>query len=171
MWSFGGRNWQILGIGGSSVSFVNSETRKIDAAGRVAIPAMYRKDLSDTVYITKSLQKEPCIVVMSETGWKELEYNFMVGVPPEKLQWAKRWLSSRVERVSIDKAGRIAISDVFREFANLTDEVLVFGAVDTIELWNPKAYLERCAAVDIENDDDFAEIASRIPYSIARKPE
>lgn len=153
------------------MSFVSNEMRKIDQANRVAIPAMYRKDLFDTVYIVKSLQNEPCVVVLSESGWKELEYNFNVGVPAQKLQQAQRWLSNRVERVAIDKAGRIAVRDDFKDFAKLTDEVLVYGAIDKIELWNPEVFKEYNAQFDLDNDEDFAEIASGIPYSIPRKPE
>jgi MraZ protein len=39
--------------------------------------------------------------------------------------------------VEVDKQGRMAIPSHLRAFAGLEGDVLVHGAIDRVELWNP----------------------------------
>jgi MraZ protein len=55
---------------------------------------------------------------------------------------ARLWASNSYE-VEIDRQGRMAIPAHLRLFAGLESEVLVHGAIDRIELWNPPAWAER----------------------------
>jgi MraZ protein len=52
------------------------------------------------------------------------------------------WASSSHE-VEIDRQGRMAIPAHLRQFATLEGDVLVNGAIDRIELWNPTVWSER----------------------------
>ena len=47
--------------------------------------------------------------------------------------------------VEIDRQGRMGIASNLREFAGLDGEVLVIGAIDHIELWNPEEWATRVA--------------------------
>ena len=63
--------------------------------------------------------------------------------------------SSGVQEVEVDKQGRIAIVAPLRSFATLHDAVLVNGALNRIELWNPERWEEKVAATEaalIEDD-------------------
>ncbi len=55
---------------------------------------------------------------------------------------ARLWASSAQE-VEVDRQGRMAIAARLREFARLEADVLVVGAIDRIELWNPTVWEER----------------------------
>jgi MraZ protein len=55
---------------------------------------------------------------------------------------ARLWASNSAE-VEIDRQGRMPIPSHLREFAALETEVLVHGAIDRVELWNPPAWSER----------------------------
>jgi MraZ protein len=55
---------------------------------------------------------------------------------------ARLWASNSHE-VEVDKQGRMAIPAHLRAFAGLESDVLVHGAIDRIELWNPPAWAER----------------------------
>ena len=52
---------------------------------------------------------------------------------------ARLWAQTSVE-VDVDKQGRMLIPARLREFAQLTAEVLVNGAIDRVELWNPAVW-------------------------------
>jgi MraZ protein len=55
---------------------------------------------------------------------------------------ARIWASNSAE-VEVDRQGRMPIPAHLREFAGLDAEVLVHGAIDRVELWNPTAWSER----------------------------
>jgi MraZ protein len=55
---------------------------------------------------------------------------------------ARIWASKAAE-VEIDRQGRMPIPAHLRSFAKLDAEVLVHGAIDRIELWNPTEWETR----------------------------
>jgi MraZ protein len=55
---------------------------------------------------------------------------------------ARLWAATSHE-VEIDRQGRMPIPSHLREFASLQGEVLVHGAIDRVELWDPGAWDER----------------------------
>jgi MraZ protein len=68
---------------------------------------------------------------------------------------ARLWASTSHE-VEIDRQGRMAIPQHLRTFAGLESEVLVHGAIDRVELWNPSAWAERVLPEEswLLSDDD-----------------
>ena len=71
---------------------------------------------------------------------------------------ARLWASSSSE-VEIDRQGRMAIPSYLRAFAGLENEVLVHGAIDRVELWNPASWAERVLPEEswLLNGDDEAD--------------
>ena len=63
---------------------------------------------------------------------------------PEARNVVRVWAAGSVE-VEIDRQGRMGIASNLREFAGLDGEVLVIGAIDHIELWNPEEWATRVA--------------------------
>jgi MraZ protein len=55
---------------------------------------------------------------------------------------ARVWASGSTE-VEIDRQGRVAIPAYLREFARLDGAVLVNGAINRVELWNPAEWAAR----------------------------
>jgi MraZ protein len=45
--------------------------------------------------------------------------------------------------VEVDKQGRMAIPSHLRAFAGLEGDVLVHGAIDRVELWNPTSWEQK----------------------------
>ena len=69
---------------------------------------------------------------------------------------ARIWASNSAE-VEIDRQGRMPIPAHLRTFAHLDTEVLVHGAIDRVELWNPTAWAERVLPEEswlLEDDED-----------------
>ena len=46
-----------------SLLFAGKELRKFDQVNRMSIPPGFRKDLGETVYMMKSIYKEPCLMI------------------------------------------------------------------------------------------------------------
>lgn len=160
----------LLGIfwkGGITLSLLlaGKETRKFDQVNRMAIPPSFRKELGETVIVMKSIHKEPCLILFSEEEWANFSYGVISAFTGEKQAAAQRRLADRVEKVTVDKSGRISIKDDYKAYAGLEDEVLAVGAMNRVELWTPENWAAWNA--ESENDDfDFGDIS----YSTTGRP-
>jgi MraZ protein len=54
-----------------------------------------------------------------------------------------RVLAGGSAEVEVDKAGRMPIPAYLRTFAQLSTEVMLIGAIDRVELWDPAVWQER----------------------------
>jgi MraZ protein len=59
-----------------------------------------------------------------------------------------RYWSANSSDVEFDKQGRFALPPAIREYGQLAGEVLVVGALDHVELWNPATYAEKVDAAE-----------------------
>jgi MraZ protein len=50
--------------------------------------------------------------------------------------------------VEFDKQGRFALPNAIRDYGQLSGDVLIVGAIDHVELWNPTTYAEKVNAAE-----------------------
>ena len=143
-----------------SLLLAGKETRKFDQVNRMAIPPSFRKELGETIH------KEPCLILFSEEEWANFSYGVISAFTGEKQAAAQRRLADRVEKVTVDKSGRISIKDDYKAYAGLEDEVLAVGAMNRVELWTPENWAEWNAKTEQDDDFDF----SGISYSTTGRP-
>ncbi len=147
-----------------SLLLAGKELRKFDQVNRMSIPPSFRKDLGETVFILKSIYDEPCLVIFSEEEWVNFSMGFISSFTGKKQAKAQRRLADRVEKLTVDKSGRISIKEDFKAYANLEDEVLVVGTMDRVELWTPENWELWCAGDDDDDDDlDFSNVSYSAP--------
>jgi MraZ protein len=110
----------------------------------VILPAKFRTDFERGGYLTEN--REGCLAL-----WTPGEFERQMQAMQElaaagraERNRARLWAASSYE-VEIDRQGRMAIPAHLREFASLEGDVLVHGAIDRIELWNPQVWQERVA--------------------------
>jgi len=122
------------------VLFVNHYEHSLDSKNRVVLPAKFRHALGERVYLAPQGNS---LAVYSETEYESVANRLLEQVRAGELDPKTRlgFASSTVE-VDIDSAGRITIPQRLREFANLTDEVIVAGVLTYIEIWDRSAYAE-----------------------------
>lgn len=65
----------------------------------------------------------------------------------EQRNLARLWAMG-TQDVEIDRQGRMVIPPFLREYARLNDEVLVHGALDRVELWNPEEWAAKVAPAE-----------------------
>jgi MraZ protein len=77
---------------------------------------------------------------------------------------ARVWASGSTE-VEIDRQGRVAIPAYLREFARLDGAVLVNGAINRVELWNPAEWAARVlpAESQLTETEETEETDERTP--------
>jgi MraZ protein len=125
--------------------FVGRYEHSLDTKGRVILPAKFRGPFDRGGYLTQ--HREGCLAL-----WTPGEFERQMEVMQEGANSgqssgrnrARIWASNSAE-VEIDRQGRMPIPPRLRAFAKLDTEVLVHGAIDRIELWNPAEWETRVA--------------------------
>jgi MraZ protein len=122
--------------------FVGRYEHSLDTKGRVILPAKFRGAFERGGYLTEN--QEGCLAL-----WTPGEFDRQMAAMQERgttdranRNRARLWAASSHE-VEIDRQGRMAIPLHLRDFATLQGDVLVHGAIDRIELWNPTVWEER----------------------------
>jgi MraZ protein len=122
--------------------FVGRYEHSLDVKGRVILPAKFRAPFERGGYLTQNL--EGCLALWTPGEFERQTEQMQARATSGRSQRnrARLWAAASHE-VEIDRQGRMAIPSHLRDFASLTDEVLVHGAIDRIELWNPTSWEER----------------------------
>lgn len=123
--------------------FFGAYEHNLDTKGRLTLPAKFRSILSDKCFVTRSQFEDNCLVIWTQEDFYQFA-NIMQNqdLSDASLRWNMRVWASEAFDVEIDRTGRLALPSPLRRFANLDREVLVHGAIGTIELWDPPTWLQ-----------------------------
>ncbi len=139
---------------------------KVDAKGRVSIPALFRRVLEAAdpewttglnpslviVYGGKSRKQLECF-----TAEAIAEVDAKIRKMPrgsKKRKALQRLYHGQAHPTSVDETGRLVLPAKLREKIGLSKEAYFVGNGDTFEIWNPEIYDAEMYA-DLEADDDF----------------
>jgi MraZ protein len=111
----------------------------VDTKGRIVLPARFRKDFDTQAYLSQ--YTDGCVAL-----WTPEEFDKQLAAMEERQQhssedrnMARIWAGTSAE-VEIDRQGRLAVPAYLRTFAQLGSTVLVMGALERVELWNPDVW-------------------------------
>lgn len=118
--------------------FVNHYEHSVDSKGRIVLPAKFRSSLGDRVYLAP---QDNSLAVYSETEYAQVIERLLDQVRSGELDpMTRRGFATNSVEVDIDSAGRITIPARLREYASLTDEVVVNGMLTYIEIWDRSTF-------------------------------
>lgn len=122
--------------------FTGSSTHKLDAKGRVSLPASYRKVLealgSTHIVVLPQMHRPEAHVVLSEAGYDEVMVQFEeLELDPDDEEALGQRICAAAQQIPIDEAGRILLSKELREPIGLSDEVRFVGGGSSFEIWDP----------------------------------
>jgi MraZ protein len=121
--------------------FFGTYTPKLDDKGRLFLPAKFREDLADGLVVTRG--KERCLTVWSMSDFQKLTDRLREAPVTNKgTRDYVRMLFAAASQEIPDKQGRINIPSVLRDYASLTKDVMVIGAMNRIEIWDPTSWQE-----------------------------
>lgn len=141
------------------VKFFGRYEHSLDPKGRIILPAKFRTNFESGGYLTQYW--EGCLALWAPAEFEKqmttMEVAQELGRSERNL--ARVWASGTQE-AEVDKQGRLFIAQPLRTFAALDTGVLVNGALNRIELWNPERWAARLAATQQTlNDDEPAEVS------------
>jgi len=126
----------------AAARFIGRYEHSLDAKGRVILPVKFRAPFERGGFLSQ--HHEGCLALWTpEEFERQLEQMQQAAEQGrEQRNLASVWAGGSAE-VEVDKAGRMPIPAYLRNFAHLGSEVLVLGAIDRIELWDPTTWQEK----------------------------
>ena len=137
-----------------------SWTPKLDDKSRLTLPAKYREELTEEVTVV--CEQERCLAVYPKAILDAMMEP--INAAPSTLRDVReyqRWTQYRAEDTSPDKQGRIIITATQRIWAGIDREVIIIGAGNRLEVWNPEQWATYSATLDDKFADFDGEILPR----------
>jgi MraZ protein len=119
--------------------FTGEYRHAIDGKGRVAVPSRFRADLEGGAFVSRWI--DGCVAIFPREAWDHLAARVAsLPVSDAGARTFSRFIFSGAFEVELDRQGRALVPAGLREFAGLNDEVVVVGARDHLELWQPERW-------------------------------
>ena len=137
--------------------FIGEYRYSIDNKGRVVLPPDFRALLKGKIFIIKGFEK--CLFVYDEDEWavQQKRYSGLSDFG-EKARKLKRLIFSGMIDVSLDKQGRVKISQPLLQYAGINKEVVVVGVNNKIEIWAKEKWDEFLG----DNEDQIELLAEEL---------
>ncbi len=124
---------------GDDTLFLGEYTHKVDAKGRLALPAKFRAQLAQGAVVTRGADKHSLYLYTTEQ-WKPTA-DKLASLPNWSSKAARelqRAILGGATAVTPDKQGRILLPAHLRQYGGLgsgTAEVVVAGLYNRVEIW------------------------------------
>ncbi len=126
------------GLGGIGM-FVGTYLHSLDPKKRLTIPSVWRMQVGkpESLFVLPDFH-ETCLNVLPASEMaRRLERVRRHSLADERVMAFTRALGANSDLVSWDTQGRVRITDKLLQFAQITDQVQLVGAMDKFQLWNP----------------------------------
>jgi MraZ protein len=136
--------------------FTGEYRHAIDAKGRVAVPARFRAELAAGAFVSRWI--DSCLAIFPRAEWDRFASRVAdLPVSDAGARTFSRFVFSGAFEFLLDAQGRLVLPTALRDFAGLSNEAVVVGSRDHIELWEPARWAAYSSAM---NDADA--LAARI---------
>ncbi len=121
-------------------------TFNLDAKGRMAIPAKFRKHLDvccEGRLVVTIDHSDHCLQMYPLPEWEQVEHK-LTALPSlnPQVRRLKRMLLGYATECEMDGNGRILLPAKLREFAGLDKSMVMIGQGNKFELWNEQTWNE-----------------------------
>ncbi|MDR0960580.1 MAG: division/cell wall cluster transcriptional repressor MraZ [Propionibacteriaceae bacterium] len=138
-------------------------TPRLDEKYRLTLPAKYRLEL--TAEVTVVCEQERCLAIYARDVLDAMmdPINAAPSTRREVREY-QRWAQYRAEDATPDKQGRVTLTPTQRTWAGLDKDVVVIGAGNRLEVWNPETWDAYAAELDAkfaDFDGDIVPVAAQ----------
>lgn len=132
-------------------------TPKIDAKGRMALPAKLRSQLGTGLVMARG--QERCVYLLPAMEFRRIAMQIQRTSMGDKAarDYLRVFLSGAVDQ-DPDKQGRVLVPQMLRDYANLGDDIVVIGVGTRAEIWNREAWEAYLA----DKEQGYADIADDV---------
>ena len=119
--------------------FLGTHLPRLDDKGRLTLPAKFRDALAGGVMVTKG--QDHCLFVFPRAEFEQMATKVAnASFTNESVRAYQRYLFASTDEQRPDGQGRISIVQELRNYAGLTKECAVIGAVNRLEIWDSLAW-------------------------------
>ena len=137
--------------------FFGTYTPKLDDKGRLILPAKFRDQLAGGLMVTRG--QEHCLYVWPQAEVERITERLREApVSNKATRDYVRMFSTASSDETPDKQGRITVPPKLREWANLSKDVVVIGAMNRLEIWDEAAW----EAYSESQEEAFAELSDEV---------
>ena len=139
---------------------------KVDAKGRLLIPAPLKKQLTTSLldgFVLKRSVFQPCLELYPMKEWNLMmeKINKLNRFVKKNNDFIRRFTAG-VKVVEIDALGRLLVPKDLMIFASINKEVVFSSAVNIVEIWDKDLYEKSISGEDL----DFADLAEEVMGNI-----
>lgn len=138
--------------------FVSTFTHSLDPKKRLTIPSEWRAQIGSpkSLYILPDVHQKCLCAYPAARMVRRLERMKHHSIADREARQFSRVLASQSDLVSWDSQGRIRIKDSLLQFGGLLNQVVLVGAFESFELWNP-AHLKTAGGMDSASIQEAAK--------------
>jgi MraZ protein len=141
--------------------FLGEFTIPVDDKGRIFVPAELRHklppDASDILVIVRGYDR--CLNAYPQDVWARASERLLALPQTDpQVRALVRALMSQAAETRLDKQGRAPIPRRLLDRVGITDEMVIAGAGDRMELWNPEEWRIHLEQADAQ----MGEVAARL---------
>lgn len=134
---------------------------KIDAKGRIIIPAGLRKQIpqeaEERLVVNRGF--EQCLNLYPKNEWDLISAEVdKLSDYIEKERRFKYYFNRGATELTVDSASRILLPKKLLEYGNIKTEVVLFAHGNKIEIWNKEAY----ESLITNEPEDFSMLAEEV---------
>jgi MraZ protein len=147
-------------------SIIGTYECKVDAKGRLLLPAPFKKQLAASLqdgFVLKRSVFQPCLELYPMKEWNLMmqKINKLNRFVKKNNDFIRRFTAG-VKVVEIDNLGRLLVPKDLTSFAQISKDIVLSSAVNIIEIWDKEMYEK---AID-ESVVDFADLAEDVMGNI-----
>ncbi|GAA0873291.1 division/cell wall cluster transcriptional repressor MraZ [Gangjinia marincola] len=144
------------------VHLIGSYDCKVDAKGRLMMPAALKKQLAPALqdgFVLKRAVFQPCLELYPMSEWNLLmqKVNKLNRFKKKNNDFIRRFTAG-VKMVEVDANGRLLIPKNLAVFAAISKDIVLNSAINIIEIWDKDRYE---TAID-DAVGDFADLAEEV---------
>jgi MraZ protein len=124
------------------LAFHGTFDQKLDAKNRLTVPSKLRTSFAEGAFLVRSAEK--CVSLYPESTYSAQTESALSAYNPLSAQARelRRYFHSNATYVELDSAGRVTLTPRQLEHAGIERDVVVIGAGDCLELWDPSAWAD-----------------------------
>lgn len=152
--------WWFIFFYNSMALFTSEYECKLDAKGRLVLPAKIKANLPEAsgnqLFVMKGMDSN--LVLYPQLEFEKVQEEFTSLSDYDSSQRKlKRDFFRRVNQVDLDSTGRFLIPRSWIDHAQLEKNVIVLGVGSTIEIWNPELYKDYLT----EDNEEYSDLARK----------
>ena len=122
------------------MAFHGTFDHTLDSKNRLTVPSKLRTAFAEGAFLVRSTER--CISLYPSATYSALTEAALSGLNPlhPQARELRRYFHSNASQVELDSAGRVMLSARQLEHAGIDRDVVVIGAGDCLELWDPSTW-------------------------------